>query len=140
MIKLVALLEAIRIYAKDCHYSFTGVDWIGKHKYMDDITDPLSDWIDELKESVILSRGIKVPRGTEINTMAAEYVPETLPMDNSETLLRNLRAIISMAIDQINRLSAEASAGDSDLYGRIASHLQKHQGLLNLALKEIDND
>lgn len=137
MIKLVAMLEAIRIYGKDCHYTFNGTDWIGKHKYMDDITEPLSDWVDEIKESVVLAKGNLVPRGTELNAMAAEFVPESLPIDDPETLLRNLRAVISMAIDQLNRLSAEATAGESDLYGRIGSHLQKHIGLLNLALKDI---
>lgn len=138
MDKLIYLLEAIRIYAKDCHYAFSGVNFKSLHEWMDEIADPLYDWIDEIKESVLLKHGLEVPRGTAINALAAEYVPTALPHDDNEVLLRNLRALISMTLDHLDTLakgtSIDVTIGEGDIYGRLGAHLQKHVGLMNLAL------
>ena len=135
MVKLVALLEAIRIYSKDCHYNFRGVDYKPLHEWMDEIFDPMSDWIDEIKESMILSKGQKVPRGTEINDEAKQYVPTQIPNTNEE-ILRSMRALLAMTHNYINDELSETSVGSGDLLGRIDVFLQNQLGLFFLALGE----
>lgn len=145
--KLLALLEAIRIYGKDAHYGFRGTYSIALHKYMDDIVGPVADWSDEIKESIILARGERVPRGIEINAIAAaEYVPVTLPYDDNPMILRALLSLLSETVRYIETIAKEDTQftqGDGDLLGRISIALGKHIGLLNMALfeiKEPDND
>ena len=78
-----------------------------------------------------------MPRGTEINVEASFYVPSEVGNDNRE-ILNNLQAIILMIHQKINGEN-EGSAGNSDILGRLDSHLQKHLGLLNLALEVKDD-
>ena len=139
--QLLALLEAIRIYGKDAHYGMRGFDYLPWHQYMDQIVDPIADYVDEIKESIILARGERVPRGTEINAIAAaEYVPAALPNDDNGAILRALHSLISQTIryiDEIAKTDPQFTQGNGDLLGRISSALGKHIGLLNMALYEI---
>lgn len=138
--KLLALLEAIRIYGKDAHYGVRGTYSIAIHEYMDDIVGPITDWADEIKESIIMARGVPVPRGTAINAAASEYVPESLPYDDNDTILRNLLAVIEMAVREIEtsaKTDPDYNQGTGDLLGRISISLAKHVGLIKMMLREI---
>ena len=137
MLDLVRILTALQIYCKDAHYAFYGVNFKPLHEWADEILDPLQDFIDEIKENYFLARGLKVPRGVEINTDAADYVPTALG-DNSQ-ILANLLAIISMAHNKIGGID-EKDAGLNDLLGRIDSHLLKHIALINMAITQEKRD
>lgn len=138
MLDLIYQLTALQIFCKDAHYNFRGVDFKPLHEWVDEIGDPLADFIDEIKESVLLRQGQEVPKGVAVNVEAAFYVPTETGKDNRE-ILSNLQAIVSMIHQTINGMDA-GSTGNSDILGRLDSHLQKHLGLLNLALKEAKND
>ena len=131
MDELVYLLTALQIYCKDAHYAFYGTGFISLHEWVDDIYDPLSGFLDEIKENYYLYLGVNVPRGTVINANAADYVPTALG-DNSQ-ILANLQAVITMAHNKLNGIDIK-EAGLNDLLGRIDSHLMKHLALLNMAL------
>jgi len=134
MLDVIYLLTAVQIFAKDAHYNFKGVGFMSLHKWMDEITDPIYDFVDEIKEQIMLRKGVEIPRGTVINHESAFYVPSELGGDNKQ-ILSNLHALLSMAHQTINDKEWETQ-GVGDLMGRIDSHLQKHIGLLNLALGE----
>lgn len=134
MLDIIYLLVAIQIFAKDAHYNFKGVDFKPLHEWMDEIADPIGEYVDDIKEQVLLRKGIVVPRGTIINHEAAFYVPSDMGEDNKQ-ILSNLHALLSMVHQSINKVDGETQ-GDGDLLGRIDSHIQKHIGLLNLALGE----
>lgn len=131
MLELIYILTALQIYCKDAHYSFYGATFKPFHEWADEILDPLQSFIDEIKENYFLSRGMRVPRGTEINASASDYVPTALG-DNMQ-ILANLLAIIAMAHNKLNGIKEE-EAGINDLLGRIDSHLLHHIALLNMAL------
>lgn len=131
MLELVHILTALQIYCKDAHYAFYGIDFKPLHEWADEILEPLQDYIDEIKENYFIMRGLNVPRGVDINSAAADYVPTALG-DNSQ-ILANLLAIIAMAHNKLNGIE-EKDAGLNDLLGRIDSHLLKHIALLNMAL------
>lgn len=139
MLILIYKLVALQIYAKDCHYNFSGIVFKPLHEWMDEISAPLNDWIDEIKETYLLKNNLSVPRGVQINEKAADFVPSVLGDDNTE-MLKNLHRIISMIISELNNKTEDVEMGTSDLLGRIGAHLQKHLGLLNLALKEKQNE
>lgn len=134
MLDIIYQLVAIQIFAKDAHYNFKGVNFKPLHEWMDEIGDPIADFVDEIKESVILRKGKEVPRGTVINHEAAFFVPSEIGADAKETL-SSMHALLSMAHQTINN-TPTPNMGDGDLLGRIDAHLQKHIGLLNLALGE----
>lgn len=133
MLNLIYMLTALEIYCKDAHYNFKGIDFKPLHEWMDEIIEPLYDLVDEAKEKWFLAMELPVPRGTEINDEAKNYVPDTL--GNNEYILNNLLALISMAHNTIHTIDIK-DAGINDLLGRIDTHLLHHIALLNLALKK----
>lgn len=134
MLELVEQLTALQIFAKDAHYSFRGLEYKPLHEWMDEIADPLNDFLDEIKESILLRANNEVPRGVEINANAAFYVPSEIGGNNRE-ILSNVQAVIMMCHQTINGLK-DMSVGNGDILGRIDSHLEKHLGLLRLALED----
>lgn len=137
VLELIYILTALQIYCKDAHYAFYGATFLPLHEWADDINEPLQGFLDEIKENYFLARGLQVPRGTNINAMASDYVPTALG-DNMQ-ILANLLAIIAMAHNKLNGLD-EKDAGINDLLGRIDSHLLHHIALLNMALTNTKRD
>ena len=138
MLDLINQITALQIFCKDAHYSFRGIDYKPLHEWMDEISDPLGDFLDEMKESILLRTNNEVPRGTEINANAAFYVPSKVG-DNNREILMNVQAVVMMVHQTINGLK-DMSVGNGDILGRLDSHLEKHLGLLNLALEEKKNE
>ena len=133
MLDLINQITALQIFCKDAHYNFRGLDYKPLHEWMDEISNPLDDFLDEMKESILLRTNNEVPRGTEINANAAFYVPSEVGETNQE-ILSNVQAVIMMVHQTINGLK-DMSVGNGDILGRLDSHLEKHLGLLKLALE-----
>lgn len=140
MLELLYKLTALQIYCKDAHYSFSGIDFKPLHEWADEIADPLYDWADELKENYYLFQGMTVPRGTDINDKAKDYVPKAL--GTNEDILSNLLAILSMVHSDIVKLNAQETekVGVCDVFSKMDNHIMKHIALINLALKKAEKN
>lgn len=141
MLELIIYLRALSIFVKDdAHYAFLGTTFKGDHEWADEINEPLQGFIDEIKENYFLARDLVVPRGTAINADAAAYVPEKIGDDNT-AILKQILKLIDAALYKATEISADTDlfVGDQDLLGRIGVHLQKHKGLINRAIKGVQN-
>lgn len=142
MLELIILLKAASIYIKDdAHYAVRGVNMKPIHEWMDEINEPLQDYIDEIKESYLLRLGLEVPRGTLINADAVQFVPADNSHDNY-TILKNVHALLEMINRQIDKASTTdaKTAGDNDMLGRLSTHVQHHLALLNISLNEVKDE
>ena len=131
--KLIALLVAIKGYAKNIHYTCHGDSFYGKHIFADRIESPINDYIDRLKEVCLLGaipEGIRPLSTSEYDNLAKEYYPETKESDDKHNFDKLQQLIIDTLtyIEQLNNLTK----ADENLIGAIAEHLQQMNGLLNL--------
>ena len=132
MYDLICKLTALQIYCKDAHYAFKGINFKPLHEWADEIADPIYEWLDELKEHYYLFNGTAVPRGTQINADAIQYVPESL--GSNEEILSNIQAVLYEVHKNTELVEENKLLGISDIIGKIDNHIMKHIGLINLAL------
>lgn len=122
---LIIHLMAIYGISKDIHYTFPDYSI---HLLSDKIQDGLFDFIDEIKENLLIAKN-------KIVLKSHEYYLETSKIKNDSIDLINLKNVIIdtlVILEQINELSL----GDGDLLGRIGNKLQNSLGVLNIILKE----
>ena len=117
---------AIQGKAKDIHYTCSGEDFYGKHLFADRIADGIDDFIDQIKETCLLGKGIKPLFASEYLKMAANR------LDN-ETSFKSLLHLILDSLAVIENIS-NVSRGDSKLLDDIANKLQNDKGLLHIML------
>lgn len=135
MLELIVILKALSIFSKDdAHYSFKGIYFKSLHEWVDEINGPLQGFIDEIKENYFLARDIDLPRGTEINDMAKKYIPENI--GTNDDIIRSLHALLNMVNNRTKIDDESLTAGDQDMLGRISTHVQHHNALMNLAMEK----
>lgn len=139
--KLIALLIAIKGYAKNIHYTVHGATFYGKHLFADRIAGANDDddeiidgYIDLLKEVCILGHGFEPLSTEEYYNNSLELFPETSGNDD-QLNFANMLTLIIQTLDFIENLK-DLSKGDENLIGAIAQDLQQNAGLLSLQVKE----
>jgi hypothetical protein len=127
--KIACRLQAISNFAYDIHYNARGNDFYENHLFAERIGDQYETaaFKDEIFETVFLGRGVDVPSSKEIESGVLVLTPES--RGNEEDDYKILRGMISACLVDIESLEG-LSLGEGDLFGRIASILQRHNGLL----------
>lgn len=139
--KLIALLIAVKGYAKNIHYKVHGEAFYGKHLFADRIAGANDDddeiidgYIDLLKEVCILGHGFEPLSTEEYYNNSLELFPKT-SNDNDSLNFANMLTLIIQTLDFIENLK-DLSKGDENLIGAIAQDLQQNAGLLSLQIKK----
>ena len=132
MNELIALLIAIKEFAKDIHYNVKGLTAIENHKFADEISDGLDDFIDEIKEICLLGMNLRPLSSKEYMQRALILIPE-LPKDDKEKF-EAIQELINNALNQIEKME-ELNHACNSVVDAIAQHLQKYKGLINLILE-----
>lgn len=139
--KLIALLIAVKGYAKNIHYTVHSSAFYGKHLFADRIAGANDDddeiidgYIDLLKEVCILGHGFEPLSTEEYYNNSLELFPETSENDD-QLNFANMLTLIIQTLDFIENLK-DLSKGDENLIGAIAQDLQQNAGLLSLQVKE----
>lgn len=127
---LIAFLMAIEGKAKDIHYTCSGEDFYGKHLFADRIADGIDDFIDQIKETCLLGKGIKP-------LYAYQYYKEADKKLNADATFRSLLNLILDCLAHIEGMS-NVSRGDSKLLDDIANKLQNDKGLLHIMFGDYD--
>ena len=127
---LISYLVALQAFAKDFHYYCKS---FGKHLFADVAQDDLYDYIDQIKENVILGSG-NLPYPSRVYLqIAAMHVPMISNDDHQN--LAMLKAFVDLGIKMVNNIDG-ATRGQNALLDEIAGHLDKVAGLTFLQLRK----
>lgn len=127
--EIVALIETMSNYAYDIHYTTHGKRFYPNHLFSERIGDveETYDFKDEIYETVWLGRGQEAPLSEDLTKRVAELTPEV--SDDTQINFKRLRELIISALVEIEDLR-ELTVGEQDIFGRLASWLQRNNGLL----------
>lgn len=125
--ELIISLMKIQNFAKDIHYNCKGDAFYSKHLLCDRIAENLYDYVDNIKETIILAR-MERPLPSSNYLEAASNLP-ALGEDDKENFTK-LRNLIVGALTVIENIDNQ-SVGEANLIGNIAENLQNSLGLLN---------
>lgn len=124
----VIMLMAVKNFAKDIHYSCKGEAFYSKHLLCDRIAEQMDDYIDAIKETIILAR-VELPKPSKEYLQEASYKVPDLTNDDKENFKR-LRFLILNTLTQIERID-DLSVAEANVLGNIAENLQNSAALLN---------
>ena len=119
---LIAYLFAIQAFAKDIHYSASGEAFYSKHLLADEIYKGIDEQIDALIETCILPYGF--PKQID------EYWSDAKGIIPSTCDFKNLKLLITDALDYINEELPNGERGAQALIDNIAQDLQRKLGLI----------
>ena len=129
---LVSYLIALQAYAKDFHYYCKS---FGKHLYADVVQDDLYDYIDSIKENVMLGSGL-LPYSSKAYLQVAAILVPPITNDDKQNLTM-LKAFIDMGCTMVNNIQG-STRGQNALLDEIAGHLDKAAGLAFLQLRKYE--
>lgn len=132
--QLIILLYAIQQYSKDIHYSVRGIDFYSQHLLADRIYDPISDWLDSIKEECLLFEAIAPLPSSIYLKESAEIIPERTTDDLINW--NNMRDLHIKTLTFIEKMG-NLSVGEANLIGGIAETLNDNLGLLNLLCEKV---
>ena len=121
MKELLGQVLALELMAKEVHYSYRGADFFGVHKLMDEVFSGLSDFRDEISETVFMGQGARVPTAIEVIDEASEFI----------TVDVSMRSIVDLLDVILNKLSdGNIRVGEEKVLDDISAHCRKYRGLI----------
>lgn len=127
--ELIQRLMAIACFSKDIHYNAIGIESYSDHLLADRLCDGLDEFIDTIKENILLGNKQKVLKSTEYMNGTIKIVPDVVSDDNTENF-RKILKLIDGTISFANKLTLDK--GDSSLVDNICEKLKNDKGLLQI--------
>lgn len=129
VLTLVCSIQAMSDFAYQIHYESKGKRFYPIHLLSERVgdTEEVADFKDEIFETVWMGRGHEVPTPAEVQARVMELTPQAT--DDIQENLKMLRELVINSLLYIEELQ-DLTMGEGDLFGRIASWLQRNNGLL----------
>ena len=132
MNKLLKMLLAVKMFAKDIHYRAKGSSFYSDHLLADEILKDIDDFMDEINEVCYLGRGEEAPASRDILSGALEFIPQS---DNVDVMFGEMQNLLLDTLTHIEELSnnsaqEDLTVGDNDLLSRISSYLEQKNGFV----------
>ncbi len=129
---VVARLHAFKVSAKLIHWKLTGSQFLELHEFMDEVAEPIDDFIDSLMERYFMAEETNSLKSIEniFKIESTKYYVEDF--NNTESMIRfllNLADEIKIGIDDINTYR-----GVNAILDEISSHMLKVKALLKAQL------
>lgn len=134
--ELIARLEAIRNYSKDIHYTVSHRAAYAEHLLADLVQDDIGDFIDDIKENVIMG-GRELPKSSRVYlSEAVKYIPDIKEGDDRANFisLANLIDSVRMPLKDMDT----PTRGTASLYDALGEKLDKMAGLLYMQTRLSD--
>ena len=113
----------------DIHYNYSASsNFFGIHKLMDEVREPINNYIDQIKEIIYLGHNEKAP-------VSKNILSESLTQISEFELLSDLNNLIDECLKQIEEEKVNIDSGSSKILDDIASHLLKYRGLITKSMK-----
>ena len=131
--KLICFLVALANYSKDLHYSVKGPAMYGKHIFADLLEDDIYDFIDDIKENILLGSRVEPLASKVYLELAAKEIPD---IDSDDKVnFERISQLVEKTRDFANGITFEKRGYNSLLDG-VCEHLDKCAGLLWLQIKD----
>jgi DNA-binding ferritin-like protein len=128
MEEILIKLFAIEQKASDIHYNFkSGNSYFAVHKLMDEVREPINDFMDEIKEVIYLGHDEPAPNSKLIIDGASALLSDSLDLSYLVSLMDN-------AIQAIENIKSELDSGSSKVVDDISAHLLKYRGLVKKSI------
>ena len=121
MKEILGQLLALELMSKEVHYSYRGADFFSVHKLMDEVFEGLSDFRDEVSETVFMGKGLPVPTAIEVIDDASEFIAVNVSM-------RSIVDLLDVILKKVS--DSEISVGEEKVFDDISAHCRKYRGLI----------
>ena len=134
MLNVVARLFALKNTLKLYHWNITGASFNSDHPYLDEIEEPLDDFIDSIVEKYFMAvKREDLPKLFEIlKNESSQYYG--VYSNNPDEIFKNVKNLIIDLQDIVEE--ADSYRGVNAVLDEISSHLLKSLGLIKGRLSE----
>ena len=129
---LIVYLMALQAFAKDFHYYCIS---FGEHLYADVVQDDLYDYIDQIKENVLLGSG-ELPYSSKRYLASAAVLTPTI-CENHVLNMTLLQSFIGLGQEIVSAMEG-TTRGQNAILDEIAGHLDKAAGLAFLQCRKFE--
>lgn len=129
---LIVYLMALQAFAKDFHYYCIS---FGEHLFADVVQDDLYDYIDQIKENVLLGSG-ELPYSSKRYLASAAVLTPTI-CENHTLNITLLQSFIGLGQEIVSAIEG-TTRGQNALLDEIAGHLDKAAGLTFLQCRKFE--
>ena len=127
---LISYLTALANFAKDFHYYCKS---FGKHLFADVVEDNLYEYLDEIKENILLGSE-RLPLSSKVYLQIAAVMTPQITNDDVQNLVL-MKMFLNAGKQMVNDMVG-TSRGENALLDEIAGHLDKAIGLTFLQLRK----
>ena len=126
--EVVARLHALKISAKLIHWKLTGLQFFELHHYMDEISEPIDGFIDDLVENYFMSEETISLRTLEDIFKIESTKYYVVDFNNTDAMIKSIYELINEIKSGIENINTYR--GVNAVLDEISSHMLNSKALL----------